>query len=185
MQRGQLIIVIGPEGGGKRRLLSYARSHALECARAIFPRRYVTGLTASTPEEVYRLDERTFSEWIERGLFALHWTDGACRYGIGREIDSWMDAGLNVVLPGDETALAKARTRYPDLDVLLVTPGADRSEDWTARDPGLNAAAFAEEAARLERVFEHSPVIRTENSMADAARQLSRVLQGRSAGQAA
>ncbi len=180
MDRGHLIVMVGPEGGGKRRLLSYARRHALGRVYAIFPRRYICGPLISDREEFYRLDERTFADWVQRGFFALYWSDGCCQYGVGQEIDTWMDAGLNVVIAGDEMVLPKARQRYPDVQTVLVTPREESLEQWVRDDPLFDEGGREGMLSHMQTMqvrYGDAAVIRTNLSIPDAGRQLVAVLR--------
>ena len=107
--------------------------------------------------------------------------DDRCQYGIGREIDAWMEAGLNVVITASVEFLPDARNKYPNLQVVLVSPGVDALVDRLRRQIGLDEDAIreqAEQAALLETTFGTGPVVRTDQSWEAAGRALVNILAG-------
>lgn len=120
MTRGQLIYVIGPSGCGKDSLMQYARSHC-PGREAAFAHRYITRPADAGFENHVALLPDEYQARLELGLFALHWDSHGYRYGLGIEIDAWMDAGLNVAVNGSRAYLPEAARRYPDLVPALVT----------------------------------------------------------------
>ena len=180
-EKGHLVYIVGPREGGQRRLIGYACRKALGRTRAIFPRRYISGPIDTDREEFHPLTTAAFEDWLRRGFFALSWTDDRCQYGIGREIDAWMEAGLNVVITASVEFLPDARNKYPNLQVVLVSPGVDALVDRLRRQIGLDEDAIreqAEQAALLETTFGTGPVVRTDQSWEAAGRALVNILAG-------
>ena len=62
---------------------------------------------------------------LERGLFALHWDSHGFRYGLGVEVNSWIEAGLNVVVNGSRAYLPEASRLYPDILPVLISVDSD------------------------------------------------------------
>ncbi len=85
-----------------------------------FIHRYITRPADAGGENHVSLGSDMFSLLRERGLFSLSWESHGFSYGIGREIDLWMEAGLTVVVNGSRAYLAQALRRYPDLLPVLV-----------------------------------------------------------------
>lgn len=180
MVQGRLIILVGPDGGGKRRLLTHARRTMLGRSLAIFPRRYIAGPVPMDHEDYYRLDDRTFADWVQRDFFALYWSDDCCRFGVGQEIDAWMDAGLHVVIAGDQNLLNKAYQRYDDVQTVLVTPGQSVLAQWLRQDVQFDDADLERRLAAahlLEQDFSSAPQVRTEHSFEEAGRQFLALLR--------
>ena len=120
MRHGKLIYVIGPSGCGKDSVMEYARRHCL-AHEAAFAHRYITRPAEAGGENHIYLKPDEFQARLERGLFALSWDSHGFRYGIGNEIDAWMEVGLNVVANGSRAYLPEAARRYPVIIPVLIT----------------------------------------------------------------
>jgi ribose 1,5-bisphosphokinase len=87
----------------------------------MLPRRYITAWgevhIEITPDE--------FQLRLIQGAFAMHWQSHGCSYGIGQEIDEWLESGFHVVLNGSRYYLEIARARYPTLCPILVRVSHD------------------------------------------------------------
>jgi ribose 1,5-bisphosphokinase len=145
---GRLIYVMGPSGVGKDSLMRYARERLAHCGDVLFAHRYITRPADAGGENHIALSDAEFRARSAQGCFALDWEAHGLRYGIGREIDLWLHAGLNVAVNGSREYFPVARSRYPDLAGILVEAA-----------PALLAARLAargresaeNRAARLER----------------------------------
>jgi ribose 1,5-bisphosphokinase len=124
MEYGRLIYVIGPSGCGKDSVMTYAR-RLCPGSEAVFAHRYITRCAGAGGENHVHLAPDEFQARAERGVFALHWDSHGYRYGIGCEIDAWMEAGFNVVVNGSRAYLSEAARRYPDMRPVLVTVEPD------------------------------------------------------------
>lgn len=125
MRRGRLVYVMGPSGSGKDSLLAESRRQLPAGAPVAFAHRYITRPRDAGGENHVETAPAAFALLLQRGLFGLHWESHGLLYGLGREIDLWMDAGLAVVANGSRAALATALRRYPDLVPVLVTVPED------------------------------------------------------------
>jgi ribose 1,5-bisphosphokinase len=144
--RGRLVIVVGASGSGKDSVIAWAREHAPAHVR--FARRAITRPAHAGGEPHLAVDDREFDGMLARGAFALHWRANGHRYGIGREIDDWLDEGCTVVVNGSREHLPHAVSRYPRTEVVhVVAPEALRRARLEAR--GREDARAIE--ARLER----------------------------------
>jgi ribose 1,5-bisphosphokinase len=145
--RGALVYVMGPSGAGKDTLLKYAR-HALSAEATIFAHRYVTRPPAPGDDNSLSLSEAEFETRVRFGLFRFVWEAHGWRYGVGREIDLWRDAGLAVVVSGSRAHFAAQAAELGDAWPVLVTaPKALIAERLASR--GRESAAEIEE--RLSR----------------------------------
>jgi ribose 1,5-bisphosphokinase len=118
---GRLIYVVGPSGAGKDSILNGARSRLPVRAPLVFAHRYITRPVDAGGENHVALSQAEFALRRDRGLFALHWEGNGLFYGVGREVDAWMAAGLTVVVNGSREYLDEAARRYPSLLPLAVT----------------------------------------------------------------
>lgn len=117
---GRLIYLIGPSGSGKDSLLDAARelltSHGCRIVR-----RVITRSAEAVGEAAQAVSVDEFAALQAQGSFALSWQANGLFYGIPKEIDAWLEAGLDVLVNGSRGHLPQARERYPDLLALLLT----------------------------------------------------------------
>jgi ribose 1,5-bisphosphokinase len=116
----QLFYVVGASGVGKDSLMDYARTHINGSRPLLFAHRYITRPAKQGNENHVYISPEEFSLRKDNGLFALDWTSHGLSYGIGREIDTWMDKGLNVVVNGSREYLPVAAERYPNLVTVVI-----------------------------------------------------------------
>jgi ribose 1,5-bisphosphokinase len=121
---GRLVYVIGPSGSGKDSLMQYARRHC-PGNEAAFAHRYITRPADAGGENHVFLQPDEYQARLERGLFALHWDSHGFRYGLGVEINAWIEAGLNVVVNGSRAYLPEASQLYPDIRPVLISVDSD------------------------------------------------------------
>ncbi|MEH0834903.1 ribose 1,5-bisphosphokinase [Pectobacterium cacticida] len=106
----KLIYLIGPSGAGKDSLLRAIRQLALP--RLLVAHRYITRPAEIKGENHIALTMEEFALRERLGLFALHWQAHEYYYGIGIEIDDWLQRGNNVIVNGSRAYLSQARERY-------------------------------------------------------------------------
>lgn len=121
-KRGRLVYVIGPSGAGKDSILRYARRElAGEDTMWAFPRRTITRAGRDGSENHVAMTPSAFERARRFGRFALDWTGNGLSYGIGIEIEDWLNAGRHVIVNGSRAYLAEATRRYSDLVAILIT----------------------------------------------------------------
>ena len=105
--------------------MQYARKTGLPC---LFAHRYITRPGQQGGENHIYLTEEEFRTRKEKGLFALAWESHGLSYGIGREIDTWLEASCPVIMNGSRAYLPEALKRYPDLVAIRIEadPGVIR-----------------------------------------------------------
>ncbi|MGF6266569.1 ribose 1,5-bisphosphokinase [Paraburkholderia youngii] len=131
---GNLIYVSGPSGSGKDSLLRYAREQLSGHVGICFAHRYITRAADAGSENHVALSPEEFAARSSSELFALNWASNGLQYGIGAEIDHWLNKGLTVVMNGSREYLPHARTRYPHLvPVEIAVPQAVLRERLLAR----------------------------------------------------
>ena len=161
----RLIYIMGPSGCGKDALMDEARRKLPPEAPVIFAHRYITRPANSGGENHVALTMAEFALRQHKGLFALSWTSHGFSYGIGREIDFWLEQGLTVVMNGSRQAMLPSLQSYPSmLPVLITVP----EEVLRARLEARGREDKAGVEARLERrhlaVPELPDLIRFDNS---------------------
>jgi len=161
----RLIYIMGPSGSGKDSLMAEARLRLPAEAPVVFAHRYITRPADAGGENHVALSRDEFELRLSRGLFALSWESHGFAYGIGREIDIWMEAGLSVVVNGSREALSRFAVAYPELLPVLV----DVPEEILRQRLGARGREDAGEIkARLARahmaVTETPALVRFDNS---------------------
>lgn len=176
---GRLFYVMGPSGAGKDSVINFARLHG-DPTRAAFAHRYITRPAAVDAENHIALSEAEFETRRQAGWFALDWHSHGLRYGIGREIDLWLAAGVAVVVNGSRAYLADAAARYSDLQPVLITAPADIR---LARLQLRQRESGGDIQARIDRQVEVAnlarPICEIDNShaLAAAGAQLLQLLE--------
>ncbi len=121
----KLFYVIGPSGAGKDTLMNYARTKINGNQPVIFSHRYITRPPFEGSENHVYLSHSEFEARYQAGFFAMNWESHNQHYGIGTEINNWMQAGFNVVVNGSRQYLPVAQKLYPDMITILIDASAD------------------------------------------------------------
>jgi ribose 1,5-bisphosphokinase len=121
----QLFYIIGASGAGKDALMQYARRSLNGSRPLIFAHRYITRAPKEGNENHVYLSAEEFVVRRDGGLFALHWESHGLYYGIGREIDTWLENGFHVVINGSRGYLAVVRQLYPDMVTVVIEADPD------------------------------------------------------------
>ena len=62
-----------------------------------------------------------FERVLANDHFALHWDANGLRYGIGREISTWMNLGFHVVVNGSREHVQTTLEDFPDALIVCIT----------------------------------------------------------------
>ena len=116
----KLFYIIGASGAGKDTLMNYARNHINGSEWVAFAHRYITRPPFTGNENHVHLTVEEFLQRMNAGLFALYWESHGQHYGIGLEINMWMEKGFNVIINGSRQYLPIAKQLYPDMEVILI-----------------------------------------------------------------
>jgi len=176
---GTLIYVSGPSGSGKDSLLRYAREQLSVHAGICFAHRYITRAADAGGENHVALSEEEFAARSHENLFALDWASNGLRYGIGAEIDLWLDKGLTVVMNGSREYLPQARMRYPHIvPVGITVPESMLRERLLAR--GRESVEHVERRLTRNRSLEHlagqAEIIRNDGDLDLAGQALTSLI---------
>jgi ribose 1,5-bisphosphokinase len=117
---GRIILVVGPSGAGKDRLLTGARERLAGDSNYIFPRRVVTR-AATEFEDHESIDCEAFDSAAAAGDFAFWWSAHGLRYGIPASIDAEIRKGCSVICNTSRAIVPDLRNRYSRAVVVLVT----------------------------------------------------------------
>jgi ribose 1,5-bisphosphokinase len=145
---GPLVYVMGPSGAGKDSVMNRARVLLPAEAPVFFAHRYITRPADVGGENHVALSETEFVLRRDHGLFAFDWEAHGNRYAIGREVETWRNAGLTVVVSGSREHFLRADGLDADTQPVLITASAQHlAERLSARGREGNGAA----AERLGR----------------------------------
>jgi ribose 1,5-bisphosphokinase len=178
---GTLFYVVGASGAGKDSLMTYARARLGGRSAVFFAHRYITRPTDVGGENHVAINRAEFARMKELDLFALDWESHGCCYGLGREIDLWLERGANVVMNGSRGFLQEASSRYRNLCVVLVevSPAILRAR---LEKRGREKPEEIERriARTMEFTIEHPNLvtIRNNGALKDAGDRLASVLCG-------
>lgn len=116
----QLIYIVGASGVGKDSLMHYARRQLNGSIPLVFAHRYITRPATQGSENHVALTVEEFRNRKARGLFVLDWESHGLYYGIGVEIDVWIQKGFHVVVNGSRQYLPVAKARYPGMIPIVI-----------------------------------------------------------------
>lgn len=122
---GHLVLVVGPSGAGKDSVLSGARAELAGDRRFVFPRRFVTRFADAQAEDHFSMSDMEFAIAVSKDAFALWWKAHGNSYGIGRSIESDLDAGAVVAVNCSRSIVGEAMERFQNVTVIEITAPPD------------------------------------------------------------
>lgn len=125
-QGAKLFYIVGASGSGKDSLIRQFRKVAMENSLPIVSsHRYITRADTNDESSVH-LSEREFELRDQSDFFSMSWRANGLCYGIGREIEHWMDSGFSVLVNGSRAYLPEAQQKYGRqlYSVLIDVPDA-------------------------------------------------------------
>jgi phosphonate metabolism protein PhnN/1,5-bisphosphokinase (PRPP-forming) len=124
-QGGRLILVVGPSGAGKDRLISAAKAQLSNRHDVYFIRREITRPANAGSEDHIAVSESDFEAHRRDGRYFLSWRAHGLGYGIPSEVAARLMAGVDVVANVSRGVIADARLLYPRTEVVLITASRD------------------------------------------------------------
>ena len=123
---GKLIYLIGASGAGKDTVLEELRA-SISDANTLIAHRYVFRQNEHNAffENQISLTADEFSKRSKNGFFAMEWHAHSASYGIGSEIDIWLNAGKHVIVNGSRQYLTTMHEKYPDACVVALVVDDD------------------------------------------------------------
>lgn len=165
MTMGRLIYVMGASGCGKDSCMRYAREKLPAAIPVVFAHRYITRPADSGGENHVSLTPLEYRLRLSRGFFRLHWDSHGLRYGVGCEIDSWMAAGVSVVLNGSREYFPQALKSYPGAVPVEITADPESVAGRLAARGRENPAQARERMHRGSAwPVEHPGLVRIDNT---------------------
>ena len=121
VQRGHLILVVGPSGGGKDALLCEAKRRLSDESRIAFVQRVITRAVTGTGEAHEEATADDFERDRRAGRFGLSWFAHGLGYGIPSDKFDVLEHGASLVANASRTIIEEARQSYDPTRVILVT----------------------------------------------------------------
>lgn len=117
---GRFIMVVGPSGAGKDKLLQLARIACAPYPHVEFPKRIVTR-AASLAEDNIAMSEDSFLAAKDSGAFPLYWEAHGLHYGLPKSIITGIEAGRTIVVNVSRTVTGRAREIFAHPATVLIT----------------------------------------------------------------
>ncbi len=171
--KGRLIYVIGASGSGKDTLIKAAANALAEHPDIRFARRCITRPADPDGENHLPMSRDAFNVRAQQGLFAMQWSGNGHDYGIGVEINTWLNSGNTVVVNGSRQWLAQAFARYPGLFPVLikVSPSILRQRlQKRGRESAAEIEARLRRHQQIQPQIEHCTVINNDGALSEATR---------------
>ncbi|MBV7296928.1 ribose 1,5-bisphosphokinase [Enterovibrio paralichthyis] len=147
----KLFYVLGASGAGKDSLIDAVRDQFSD--RLMVAHRYITRPASAGSENHVALSDAEFDLRVERGLFTMQWRANGMRYGVGREVENWLEAGLDVMVNGSRAYLPLAQGLFgKQLEVVWISVSQQVLRE---RLEARGRESAEEIAQRLERAVEY------------------------------
>ncbi len=128
---GYLFLLIPSSEARGRKLLQGCQQALSVNDRALIAHRYTTRRNNELFE--VPLSEAEFAARQEYGCFILDWQHRELQYGLGVEVDRWLDGGLNVLAVASSGLIEAARRRYRHHTRVVYAPGGKDPSGWLER----------------------------------------------------
>jgi ribose 1,5-bisphosphokinase len=179
----ELYYVIGPSGAGKDSILNYARQHMGSSTAVVFAHRYITRPADAGGENHLSLSREEFVCRAQMGCFAMQWHSHNTWYGIGIEINQWLEMGLKVVVNGSRAYFNNALLKYPGLIPIIISASPETLRQRLlarGRESIEEVEQRVMQAGALERKIVHPRMVRINNegALADAGDCLIEKIHG-------
>lgn len=159
-----LYYVIGPSGSGKDSVIGYARERLGTQEGVVFAHRYITRGASAGGENHVALSEAEFGCRLEAGLFCMSWQSHGLQYGIGVEVELWLERGCSVVVNGSRAYLPEAARRFEDLTPVLISVSGSTLRKRLEQRGRESESDIEERIRRAETVtVDHPRLVRLAN----------------------
>jgi len=153
LRRGTLILIVGPSGAGKDRIIAAARERFAGDPRLVFARRLITR-PADENERHLAVTDSEFAELHRAGDLMLRWHAHNVDYGLSMSLAGALEHGHHVIANVSRTIIVEARRRFPPIAVVEITASPDK---LAARLAARGRESFSEIDSRLTRTGALSP----------------------------
>ena len=184
LKNSTLYYLMGASGSGKDSILRYFRQHySQDCGRPIvIAHRYITRESDET-ENAISLTPREFALRKEHHFFALDWQAHDLSYGIGVEVNHWLEQGVNVLLNGSRAYLQEAKKKYgKKLHSILVDVDDNLLEQRLLsrqREENESLEKRLQRHGELKNTINADDTIINNASIERAAQSLAQIIDGK------
>ena len=181
MIMAKLFYIIGSSGAGKDSLINYLKDKLPHNSAVVFAHRYITRLAGAGNENHIELSKQEFLHRKQFNCFAMDWFSHDLFYGIGVEINFWLNNDLNVVVNGSRGFLNQAKQYYPSLVPILIDVDDNTLRQRLisrGREPADQIEKRLLQANKLKKTIQHTNLIKITNNnlLSSAGEQLLRVI---------
>lgn len=157
---------MGASGAGKDSVLTYARQHIRQNEPVIFCHRYITRNANAGGENHIELTEQEFNFRLRHGCFIMNWNSHGQQYGIGIEVNDWMQQGLDVVVNGSRQYFNHVLKGFPNIIPVEVTVSSTILAHRLRQRGRESSEGIAEriERSRLLDDIVHPDLVQIENN---------------------
>ncbi|MDQ3393468.1 MAG: phosphonate metabolism protein/1,5-bisphosphokinase (PRPP-forming) PhnN, partial [Bacteroidota bacterium] len=117
----KIFYVIGSSGVGKDSIMIYAKKKISGSSKVLFAHRYITRPADVGEENHISLTKEEYKVMLNGNLFVFNWESHDLHYGIGIEINFWVNQGFNVVISGSREYLKVAQDKKENMQVIMIT----------------------------------------------------------------
>lgn len=175
-----LFYVAGASGSGKDSLIRALRAQLdITPMPLVIAHRYITRESGKDEDSVH-LSEREFVFREQRNFFSMAWQANGHRYGVGCEINQWLNEGLSVLVNGSRAYLPTAQDRFGKQlkSILIDVPENILLDRLKARqresDEAIKARIERHRSLQNQHCFDFT--IQNEQSIEVGAKQLRETL---------
>ncbi len=146
--------------------MHYAREKIPAQSAVFFAHRYITRPVEANGENHIALSTEEFMLRKSHGCFAMDWHSHQQHYGIGIEINQWLNKGIHVVINGSRQYLSQAAQRYPELTPVLIRVNRDQLKGRLLQRGRENTLQIEQRIQRNEQLpkIQHPRLITIDNS---------------------
>lgn len=174
---------MGASGVGKDSLITAAQEKLGTTTSVHFARRFITRASGTGAENHVPLSPSEFEERERSGAFLFHWRSHGTAYAIGREVQSHLAAGKQVVVNGSRAYLGTARRICPRLLPVMLTCSDEAVLRRRLQQRGRETRAQIERRLHRNRELlaacpQDALIIDNSGDLDAAVAQFCRLLQG-------
>jgi ribose 1,5-bisphosphokinase len=154
---GHLYYLMGASGSGKDSLLQGCRHRLEHSHKAFIAHRYITRAADAGGENHIHLTESEFELRRDTGMFCMHWASHGHLYGIGKEVEVWVNHGLNVIMNGSREYLPKALNNFSAITPIMITIDSDQLRHRLEKRGRESAIEIDKRLQRHEELLHQMP----------------------------
>lgn len=177
---GKVVYIMGASGSGKDTLITHVRACVEPKHNVVFAHRYITRPVEADGENHIALSQEEFDHREQNQCFAMSWRAHRNGYGVGVEIDHWLNAGMTVVVNGSRGYLENARKDYPELEAVLISVSSENLKNRLRARARETEEAIEQRLARTAQFSleqqRNTHVIDNNAELGQAGRQLCQYL---------